>query len=263
MAFLAFEFFFRLLWGWNFYLIFISRAESSEAFLKVSARFSAGFALIAGLAAYSAGLGFRETLPLVLVFLSSLAYLSRSYLALRIASVLILLLSPLLFSSLFSSSHLSSKEPLFLINMLLSSLVLGGAFVGQFLGHWYLNVPNIHIREFKRVTNMSLGALIVRIFWVVGVVLWIQIPSTGMLSGEFFSLQGDYWRGLGAFGFLLFISRVLWGLTAPLLLSVMAKKTVDMRSTQSATGIFYANSVLMLLGELCALYLETQLKWPL
>ena len=70
-------------------------------------------------------------------------------------------------------------------------------------------------------------------------------------------------NGFGPFGVILFASRVLWGLIAPLLLTWMAKKTVDMRSTQSATGIFYANSVLMLLGELCALYLEKELIWPM
>ncbi|MEZ4814843.1 MAG: hypothetical protein R3A80_06500 [Bdellovibrionota bacterium] len=255
MAPLAFEFFFRLLWGWNFYLIFISREESSEAFLKVSARFSFGFALTALLAGYSAGMSSMEQLPLFLTFLSSLAYLSRRFLPLRLFSVGIILFTPLLL--------LPSRGLLFSANMMLSSLALGGAFMGQFLGHWYLNVPNIHIREFKRISNFSFASLIARCLWVLAVVLFFKVASEGMISGEFFSLRGDYWNGLGAFGTLLFTSRVLWGLIAPLLLSWMAKKTVDMRSTQSATGIFYANSVLMLLGELCALYLEKELKWPI
>lgn len=255
MALLAFEFFFRLLLGWNFYLIFISREESSEAFLKVSARFSLGFAITAIFAAYYAGLSWMDQLPMLLVFLSSLAYLSRRFLSLRLLSVGIILFTPLL---LFQSRGLVSS-----VNTFLSALALGGAFVGQFLGHWYLNVPNIHIREFKRISNFSFLSLIVRTLWVVGVVFYYKFPQGELSSGEFFALKGDYWNGLGAFGAILLGSRILWGLVAPLVLSWMAKQTVDMRSTQSATGIFYANSVLMLLGELCALYLEKELKWPI
>ncbi len=255
MAPLAFEFFFRLLWGWNFYLIFISREESSEAFLKVSARFSLGFALTALIAGGYSGMAGMELLPVALVMLSSLAYLSRSFLSFRIVSVGIILFTPLLVWP--------ERGVLFTLNMVLSSFALGGAFMGQFLGHWYLNVPNIHIREFKRISNFSFASLIVRTLWVLGFVLLFKENQQELASGEFFALKGDYWNGLGAFGALLFASRILWGLVAPLVLSWMAKQTVDMRSTQSATGIFYANSVLMLLGELCALYLEKELKWPI
>lgn len=255
MALLAFEFFFRLLWGWNFYLIFISRAESSEAFLKVSARFSFGFALTALCSGYYAGLSWNQLLPSLLIFFASVAYLSRKYVFLRIVSVGIILFSPLFL--------LQERSLLFSVNFVLSSLALGGAFVGQFLGHWYLNVPNIHIREFKRISNFSFLALVLRFVGVIGVVLLVKLPSVGLSSGEFFDLRGETWNGLGAFGLILLGSRVLWGLAAPLVLSWMAKQTVDMRSTQSATGIFYANSVLMLIGELCALYLERELQWPI
>ena len=258
MAILSFEFFFRLLWGWNFYLLFISRAESSEGFLKVSARFSVGYALAALLSGFFAHLGWIEMAPVFLLLFASLAYLSRGFLILRLLSVGIILFSPLLL--------LKTRAPLFALNMVLSSLTLGGAFVAQFLGHWYLNVPNIHIREFKRISNMNFSALALRIcvllffcfFWKD-----MNQASSELNSGEFFSIRGDTWNGFGPFGVILFASRVLWGLVAPLLLTWMAKKTVDMRSTQSATGIFYANSVLMLLGELCALFLEKELLWPM
>lgn len=257
MALLAFEFFFRLLWGWNFYLIFISRAESSEAFLKVSARFSLGYLLTLVAAAYMGGLELNNMSLFVslLIFLASVAYLSKKYLFLRALSVGIILFSPLL---LFQE-----RSFMFFMNFVLSSLALGGAFVGQFLGHWYLNVPNIHIREFKRISNFSFMALVVRLVWVLGVVFLFPLAPIGLVSGEFFDLRGDAWLGLGSFGLILLGSRILWGLAAPLVMSWMAKQTVDMRSTQSATGIFYANSVLMLIGELCALYLEKELQWPI
>lgn len=155
------------------------------------------------------------------------------------------------------------------LNQYLSALALGGAFVGQFLGHWYLNVPNIHIQEFKRITKMAFGSIILRSLLLVSLYFVLPLFSSSvggalseLPSGEFFDLRGNFWHGLSSYGTLLFGSRVVWGIVAPLILTWMAKKTVDMRSTQSATGIFYANSVLMLLGELCALYLEKELKWP-
>jgi hypothetical protein len=260
MAILAFEFFFRLLLGWNFFLFFVSRAESSEAFLKVSARFSIGFAAIALVCAVQGGMGNLEYGPVIFLAISTLCYLSRKHLILRLISILFFLLAPVLVYL--------TRGPLVFVNVILSAAVLGGAFVTQFLGHWFLNVPNIHIRELKRITNLSFAALILRTLGVFAICFFLgnaaADPGVGHFpsDGEFFSIKGDTWLGMGAFGLLLFSARVLFGLVAPLVLTWMAKKTVQMRSTQSATGIFYANSVLMLLGELCALFLEKNL-WPM
>lgn len=257
MALLTFEFFFRLLWGWNIFLLFISRAESTEDFLRVSARFTIGLGLVSLAGGIFAGLGLAGTLPVLLLMAASIAYLSLRLLSARIFAASIILFVPLL---------VPIARPLWMVsNQFLASLALGGAFMGQFLGHWYLNVPNIHIREFKRITNFALGAIALRTAGIVIFFFFLRESSdtTMLSSGEFFSISGDVWYGMGSFGVLLFASRVLWGLVTPFILTWMAKKTVNMRSTQSATGIFYANSVLMLLGELCALYLEKELKWPI
>ena len=55
------------------------------------------------------------------------------------------------------------------------------------------------------------------------------------------------------------LSRLLWGVVAPIVLAWMIKKTVEMRATQSATGILYALCVAILLGEGAALYLKRML----
>jgi hypothetical protein len=255
MAFLSFEFFFRLVWGWSFFMLFISRAESSEDFLRVSFRFIAGFFGIAALSALYGALSFYELGVCGLIFLASWAYLSRSFVILRILGVLTIAFAPLL---LFWSRPSFST-----LNFILAAWVLGGAFVGQFLGHWYLNVPNIHIREFKRIVHMAMLALGLRSIWILFMFYERSLQTGRFWEGEFFSLEGGVWLSLGYFGIILLITRILWGLVAPLILTYMAKKTVDMRATQSATGIFYANSVLVLLGELTALYMERELNWPI
>lgn len=258
MAILAFEFFFRLLWGWNFFIFFVSRNESREDFLKVSFRFAAGFAAFAFASAYFVDLPNQNLLWVSLLFIASRLYLSRKFLVFRLLAVFIYILVPVLV--------FKDRGVIFGTNFILSSWVLGGAFIGQFLGHWYLNVPNIHIREFKRISGMALASIGLRLVWVVGALFLMKVPQEGFHftgDSDFFAVKGNAWLGMGTFGVILFASRVLWGLLAPVILTFMAKKTVDMRSTQSATGIFYANSVLVLLGEATALYLEKELLWPL
>ena len=50
--------------------------------------------------------------------------------------------------------------------------------------------------------------------------------------------------------------RLLFGLAGPLSLIVFIWKTVEIRSTQSATGILYVQLFLVLSGELLATYLR-------
>jgi hypothetical protein len=49
------------------------------------------------------------------------------------------------------------------------------------------------------------------------------------------------------------------GVAGPLLATVLAWKTVAIRSTQSATGILYIAMTLVLFGELSALILARQI----
>src|SRR5687767_6643518 len=96
MALLTFEFFFRLLWGWNIFLLFILRAETTEDFLRVSARFTIGLGLISLAGAFLAGTGWTGALPVALVMVASIAYLSLRMLSARLLAASIILFVPLL-----------------------------------------------------------------------------------------------------------------------------------------------------------------------
>ena len=236
----------------------ISRLESSERFLQIAYRFAFAFGAMGLLAGLSGGAPKSELVVGLVLLLGGLSYLSTRVILLRMVGMAALLIAPAL---LFVT-----RTPMFVLIFLLAGGVLGGAFVGQFLGHWYLNVPNVHIREFKRVSLLALIFILLR---ASALLLWMFFNTHSAAVGffkndsEFFSLAGNAWLGLGVFGVILFAARVLWGLVAPAILTQMARATIVLRSTQSATGIFYANSVLVVLGELTALYLERDLTWPI
>jgi hypothetical protein len=82
-------------------------------------------------------------------------------------------------------------------------------------------------------------------------------------SQSLFGVAGESYFGLGTFGILLLVTRILWGILAPYLLGYMVFKTVSIRATQSATGILYALCVMILIGEGAALFLLSQIGWHL
>ena len=55
---------------------------------------------------------------------------------------------------------------------------------------------------------------------------------------------------------LFFSFRAITGLAAPLVLAWLVRSTVRIRSTQSATGLLYVALILVLFGELTAVFLE-------
>ena len=57
--------------------------------------------------------------------------------------------------------------------------------------------------------------------------------------------------------------RLLFGIAGPLSLIGFVWKTVEIRSTQSATGILYVQLFLVMSGELLATYLRVSAGFPL
>ncbi len=60
-------------------------------------------------------------------------------------------------------------------------------------------------------------------------------------------------HAIGTGSDLLFLMRWVMGFAGPLVATILAWKTVQIRSTQSATGILYAAMALVLFGELSSL----------
>ena len=144
---------------------------------------------------------------------------------------------------------------LLLATDLTSTLLLGAAASAMILGHWYLVVLDLPIEALRRLTVLLIVALVLRTL-VVG---WaLAAPDHIGYEGLRAVAQG-LWSPDGVFIWM----RVLFGLLGPLSLLWFIWKTVEIRSTQSATGILYVQLFLVLAGELLAKYLRVAAGVPL
>lgn len=131
---------------------------------------------------------------------------------------------------------------------LTSALLLGAAAGAMILGHWYLVVLDLPIAALRRLTVMLVIALALRTIVVAAVMAG---PShAGVEAAR--SVAAGLWSPDGVFVWM----RLLFGIAGPVSLVWFIWKTVEIRSTQSATGILYVQLFLVLSGELLAKYLR-------
>ncbi|MSS72149.1 MAG: hypothetical protein EXS64_11755 [Candidatus Latescibacteria bacterium] len=149
--------------------------------------------------------------------------------------------------------HRSAQAPLWWETVLLpvffltSALFLGSVCFAMILGHWYLISPALSIRPLRRATRLILVSLTVKGI-LFGVALYLYATAADPAR------QQTVRTFLGAGGFFLW-ARALFGLVGPAILSLMIWSTVKIRSTQSATGLLYVATILVLIGELLSKFL--------
>jgi protein NrfD len=136
-----------------------------------------------------------------------------------------------------------------------SVLLLGAAASAMVLGHWYLVVLDLPIAALRRLTVM-LGASLVLRALAVALVL-VGPASLGYVQAR--AVAAGLWSPDGVFVWM----RLLFGILGPMSLIWFVWKTVEIRSTQSATGILYVQLFLVLAGELLAKYLRVAAGYPL
>jgi hypothetical protein len=108
------------------------------------------------------------------------------------------------------------------------------------VGHWFLVNPRLGIGNLSKPSKALFWALIAR-----GVLLLAPAWATWQRADvEGMTLAG----AILAYGFFEG-ARFVAGWLAPAILGWMALKTVEIRSTQAATGILYALLVLAAIGE--------------
>jgi protein NrfD len=144
---------------------------------------------------------------------------------------------------------------LFTIADLTSAVLLGAAATTMILGHYYLVVLDLPIAALRRLTVLLILGLAVRGL-VVGVVLASPVHA-GLEEAR--AIAAGLWSPDGIFVWM----RLLFGIAGPLSLAYFIWKTVEIRSTQSATGILYVQLFLVLAGELLAKYLRVAAGFPL
>ena len=122
---------------------------------------------------------------------------------------------------------------------LASSFLLGSTLTAMLLGHYYLTSPAMSIAPLVKFTRCMATALGVRLILGLIALGFVATHATPGVSGLFLAIR---W-GMGFAG--------------PGLATLLAWKTVEIRSTQSATGILYIAMTLVLFGELTSLILAT------
>jgi len=148
-----------------------------------------------------------------------------------------------------------APTPLVAASDLTSALLLGAAAGAMILSHYYLVVLDLPIAALKRLTLLLVAALALRTL-VVGLV-FVGPVHAGFEEARL--VAAGLWSADGVFVWM----RLLFGLAGPLSLVWLVWKTVEIRSTQSATGILYVQLFLVLAGELLAKYLRVAAGLPL
>jgi hypothetical protein len=128
------------------------------------------------------------------------------------------------------------------IAFFLSALLLGTVTVGMLLGHWYLIDTGQSLDPFIRIYRFFVVALVVQtIFLLISlIVLYNFGVSENVIGLE--QLWTDHR--------ILFLTRVISGQIAPLILSWMIWRTLVIPHTMAATGLFYIALLGVFVGEI-------------
>lgn len=122
---------------------------------------------------------------------------------------------------------------------------LGAITYAMILGHWYLVTPKLSEDPLKKATLVTWLLIGAKLIWSA-----FEHMKLGPYLTAGTTLGGGY-----AFNWLMVIMRDVWGYAVILGMSIFGWKLVSMRSIQSATGIFYAMTIFIFIGEMIATYL--------
>lgn len=128
-----------------------------------------------------------------------------------------------------------------------SGLVLGTTIAAMLLGHWYLNSPDMELAPLYRL--LAVAGVAVAVHAVVCVAgLTMEYSARPASSTTWLLFVVLRW----AFG-LIGVAGLLW----------MARETLKVPNTQSATGILYVAVIGVFVGELMAMLLSAESTYPL
>ena len=140
---------------------------------------------------------------------------------------------------------------IFLINLYLSDYVIifisysiiASVFFSMILGHWYLNVIQLPIKLLKNSIILLSFLLIIRLLWNIYALTTFEVTDNYGINLSLFSFLWTFE------GFLLLVA-IFFGLIVPITLNVFIWYTLQIQSTQSATGLIYVSVVSLLFGDL-------------
>jgi len=164
---------------------------------------------------------------------------ARSFAASILAGVAGLLLSA---QSFYSAGIISVETMVYPTTFFLSSMLLGSVTVGMLMGHWYLIDTGQSLAPFIRLYKFFVVTLIAQC------VIFLLAPWALYHLGNSQSIAGleRLWQRHAT----LAVTRVAVGQVAPLILSWMIWRTLQIPHTMAATGLFYIALLGVFVGEI-------------
>ena len=226
---LLLDFLCRFAWGLSLALVLTPAALVPGGFFRVNLLVVMGLATFAALVARAAAPGWPWVMlaaAAVVAWMGSVAWLGEK----RRAGLLLIAACAAL---LAGAVGLVAGDGRAVLGGLLSGAVSGLTVHAMLLGHWYLNAPGMRVDVLRRMIDLALVAWGLQAAVSAAAVLpWVP-PADATATA-------------------LVALRWLAGLVGLPVLLVMARKTLDIPNTQSATGILYVACLAAILGELTA-----------
>lgn len=125
-----------------------------------------------------------------------------------------------------------------------STLLLGSVTFSMILGHWYLVTPKLSEKLLLKGVHIMIGILVLKV-----------ILTTVMIGMDWQLFQSGAEGAMGyMFNWIMLSMRVGWGYLVVAGMSYFTWRLVRMRSIQSATGVLYAMTFFVFIGELISSY---------
>ena len=126
-----------------------------------------------------------------------------------------------------------------------SCMLLGVITYAMVMGHWYLVTPRLSEKPLLYATYFMWAIMLVKIVWTI----------VEYLKMDAYFVSGTY-EGAGyLFNWLMLTMRVGWGYLVIGVMSYFSYRLIKMRSIQSATGMLYAMTFFVFIGELISVYM--------
>lgn len=129
-----------------------------------------------------------------------------------------------------------------------SIMFLGSVTYAMVMGHWYLVTPRLSEKPLKVALYFMWIFMAIKMVWT----------GFGYVGSVDFFINGTVSGGGYAFNWMMLLMRAGWGYIVLGIMSYYAYRLVAMRSIQSATGMLYAMTFFVFVGELISNYMYYQ-----
>ncbi|MCA8996739.1 MAG: hypothetical protein KDA80_07135 [Planctomycetaceae bacterium] len=230
----------RLICGLSLAWCLIPRREITSGFFRIQNLLCLGLAVLTALSAGqfdnlqgSRILFFGGILSSVVAFLGSIFWtLERRTGGFRLATGLCLLATAAVVG-VATVGNVNTQIPAWMRNVdaLTAAGLMGSTTAAMLLGHWYLTATGMPLRPLVQYSMLAGAAIILRGLYALG-----HWSAGGFAESASWPLMALRWAGL----------------VGPLIMVWLTIRILRYRNTQSATGVLYAATILVFMGEMAA-----------